>query len=211
MPPNIGSTSRNTTHRNTTHKEKRMEPASIFQAPRARITGVVYLLYFLTAILGQSLVSRKLDTLGDAVNLIAYGLYILLTLLFYLLFKPVNRSLSLVAAFFSLLGCIISILDLFHRAPAHITALPFFGIYCLLIGALIYQSTFLPRLLGWLMGFAGLGWLAFLSPPVAIHLALFIESLGILAEASLMLWLLLVGVNVPRWKRLSDAASSIPT
>jgi hypothetical protein len=189
-----------------------MQTGSIFGAPRARITGVIYLLYFLTAILGQALVSRKLDTLGDTVNLIAYGLYILLTLLFYFLFKPVNRSLSLVAAFFSLVGCAASILDLFHRAPAHISALPFFGIYCLLIGALIYQSTFLPRLLGWLMVLAGLGWLAFLSPPIARHFGLYIESLGIFAEASLMLWLLLVGVNVPRWKRLSDAeASSIPT
>jgi hypothetical protein len=189
-----------------------METGSIFGAPRARITGGVYLLYFLTAILGQALVSRKLDSLGDTVNLIAYGLYILLTLLFYFLFKPVNRSLSLVAAFFSLLGCTVGILDLFHRAPAHIGALPFFAIYCLLIGALIYQSTFLPRLLGWLMMFAGLGWLAFLSPAIATHFALYIESLGILAEASLMLWLLFVGVNVPRWKGLSDAgASSIPT
>jgi len=188
-----------------------MKTGSIFGAPRARLTGVVYLLYFLTAILGQSLVSRKLDTLGDTVNLSAYGLYVLLSLLFYFLFRPVNRSLSLVAAFFSLLGCTVSILDLFHRAPAHVSALPFFGIYCLLIGALIYQSTFLPRLLGWLMVLAGLGWLAFLSPPIAIHFALYIESLGIFAEASLMLWLLLVGVNVPRWKRLSQADATIRT
>ncbi len=188
-----------------------MGTGSIFGAPRARITGVVYLFYFLTAILGQAFVSRKLDTLGDAVNLSAYGLYILLTLLFYFLFKPVNRSLSLVAAFFSLVGCTVSILDLFHRAPAHVSALPFFGFYCLLIGALIYKSTFLPRFLGWLMVFAGIGWLAFLFPPVAEHLSLYIEILGILAEASLMLWLLLIGVNVPRWKKLADAATaSIP-
>jgi hypothetical protein len=105
----------------------------------------------------------------------------------------------------------VSILDLFHRTPAHISALPFFGIYCLLIGALIYQSTFLPRLLGWLMVLAGIGWLAFLAPPIAIHFAPYIEGLGILAEASLMLWLLLLGVNAPRWKRLSDADASIRT
>ena len=29
------------------------------QAPRARLTGVVYLLYFLTAIAGQTLTSRN--------------------------------------------------------------------------------------------------------------------------------------------------------
>jgi Domain of unknown function (DUF4386) len=184
-----------------------MEAGIISEAPRARITGIVYLLYFLTAILGEFLASRKLAH-GDTVNLLAYAFYILLTLLFYALFKPVNRSLSLVAAFFSLFGCTIGILDLLHRAPAHVGALPFFGFYCLLIGALIYKSTFLPRLLGWLMVFAGIGWLAFLFPPVAKHLSLYIEILGILAEASLMLWLLLIGVNVPRWKKLADAATA---
>jgi len=42
--------------------------------------------------------------------------------------------------------------------------LVFFGVYCLLIGYLIFRSAFLPRILGVLMGFAGLGWLTFLSP-----------------------------------------------
>ena len=41
--------------------------------PRARITGVVYLLYFLTAILAQFLVGRKLVAYGNATNLIATG------------------------------------------------------------------------------------------------------------------------------------------
>jgi hypothetical protein len=47
---------------------------------------------------------------------------------------------------------------------------------------------------------AGIGWLAFLAPPVAKYLSTYIEALGILAEASLMLWLVAKGVNVPRWK-----------
>jgi hypothetical protein len=44
-----------------------------------------------------------------------------------------------------------------------------------------------------------LGWLAFLSPRVESHLSIPIEAVGILAEASLMFWLLVKGVNVPRW------------
>ena len=47
----------------------------------------------------------------------------------------------------------------------------FFGVYCLLIGYLIFRSTFLPRILGVLMAFAGLGWLTFLSPPLANYLS----------------------------------------
>ena len=170
------------------------------RSPRARLTGAVYLIYFLTAILAQILVSRKLVVAGDAVNLIAYAFYITLTVLLYWLFKPVSRSVSLVAAVFSLAGCLIGVLDVFHRAPAQVNPLWFFGPYCVLLGYLILRSTFMPRLIGVLMVLAGLGWLAFLSSFVQQHLARLIEGLGVLAEASLMLWLLVVGVDEERWR-----------
>jgi len=167
--------------------------------PHARMTGVVYLLYFLTAIPAQLLASRKLVLYSEIVNLIAFAFYVGMTLLFYYLFRPVNRSLSGFAAFLSLAGCAIGVLGLFHLAPSHISPLWFFGPYCLLIGYLILRSTFLPRLLGVLMVLAGIAWLAFLSPPVEKHFSVYIEALGILAEASLMLWLIVMGVNVPHW------------
>ena len=167
--------------------------------PHARMTGVVYLLYFLTAIPAQLLASRKLVLYSEIVNLIAFAFYVGMTLLFYYLFRPVNRSLSGLAAFLSLAGCAIGVLGLFHLAPSHISPLWFFGPYCLLIGYLILRSTFLPRLLGVLMVLAGIAWLAFLSPPVEKHFSVYIEALGILAEASLMLWLIVMGVNVPHW------------
>ena len=72
---------------------------------RARITGIVYLLYFLTAVSGEVFVGRGRLVVFDVVNLIAHAFYIAVTLLFYYLFRPVNRSLSLLAAFFSLVGC----------------------------------------------------------------------------------------------------------
>jgi len=131
---------------------------------KARITGVVYLLYFLTAVSAEGFVGRGRLVLYYAVNLIAYAFYIAVTLLFYYMFKPVNGSLSLLAAFFSLVGCANDVLGLFNLAPYKTSSLVFFGPYCLLIGYLIFRSTFLPRILGVLMAFAGVGWLIFLSP-----------------------------------------------
>jgi len=119
------------------------------------------------------------------------------------MFKPVNRSLSLLAALFSLLGCANDLLSLFNVAPYKINSLVFFGPYCLLIGYLIFKSTFLPRILGVLMAFAGLGWLIFLSP-LAIHLSTYLKILGFVAEMSLMLWLLVMGVNIPKRKRKQE-------
>ena len=174
--------------------------------PRAGITGVVYLLYFLTAVSAEVFVGRGRLVLYDAVDLIAYALYIAVTLLFYYMFKPVNSNLSLLAALFSLAGCVGEVLRLFNLAPYKINALVFFGPYCLLLGFLIFRSTFLPRILGVLMVCAGLGWLIYMSP-LANHLTTYLKILGFLAEASLMLWLIVKGVNVQRWKEQASAAA----
>ena len=224
--------------------------------PRARITGVVYLLYFLTAVIGEFflrglvvdgdaaatanniLAHQPLFRLGFATGLIATACYIAVTALLYDLFKPVSRSLSLLAAFFSLVGCaILAFASLFQLAPlvvlggsqylsvfkeeqlralalmflelntqANNICVVFFGVYCLLLGYLIFRSVFLPRILGVGMALAGLGWLTFLSPPLANHLSPYNLVLGFLAELSLMLWLLVMGVNVQRWKEQANAA-----
>ena len=107
--------------------------AEAWTRPRARITGVVYLLYFLTAISAEVFVGRSRLVLYDAANLIAYAFYIAVTLLFYYMFKPVNRSLSLLAAFLSLAGCANDVLGVFNVAPYKINSLIFFGPYCLLL------------------------------------------------------------------------------
>ena len=104
--------------------------------PRARITGVVYLLYFLAAVLAvffirglvvsddaaatanNILAHERLFQLSVAVGLIGTALYIAVTVLFYGLFKPVNKTVSLLAAFFSLVGCAIQAFgSLFQIAP----------------------------------------------------------------------------------------------
>jgi hypothetical protein len=112
----------------------------------------------------------------------------------------------LLAALFGLLGCANDVLNLFHRAPYKINSLVFFGPYCLVLGYLIFRSIFLPRILGVLMMFAGAGWLIFRSP-FASHLSTYLQVLGFLAELSLCAWLLVMGVNVQRWKEQAGASA----
>jgi hypothetical protein len=175
--------------------------------PRARMTGAVYLLYFLTAISG-ALIGRHLPVYGKAITVFSMVCYAVLAVLLYYLFRPVNRSLSMLAAFLSLAGCVVATLGLFHIASRYVNPLLFFGIYCLLIGYLILRSTFLPRILGALMGLAGVGWLIFLFPSLPKPLSMGIMGLGILAEAALMLWLLVKGVHVQRWQEQGSVVRS---
>jgi len=187
-----------------------MEQVREVWRPRARMTGALYLLYFLTTILGMLLVSRGFAVSGNAINDFSTVCYLVVTFLFYVLFRPVSGSLSLLAALFSLGGCVDMSLGLFHL-DSSVNPLLFFGPFCLLIGYLIFRSSFLPRILGVLMAVAGLGWLAFLIPAVPHYLSVAIEVFGFLAELSLCLWLLAMGVNVEQWKQqASPAKTSIP-
>jgi hypothetical protein len=58
------------------------------------------------------------------------------------------------------------------------------------------------------MVFAGLGWLVYLLPAVPHYLSLAIMVLGFLAELSLCLWLLAMGVNVERWNKQAGATKA---
>ena len=86
-------------------------------------------------------------------------------------------------------------------------ALAFFGFYALLTGYLIIKSTFLPRILGVLSMVAGVGWLAFLYPPLGYRLFFYVAPLGLLGAAALILWLLVFGVNEQRWKQQQASAA----
>ena len=82
----------------------------------------------------------------------------------------------------------------------------FDGFYCLLVGYLIFRSTFLPRVLGVLMAIGGLGWLTYMSPPLANHLSPYNLASGILGQESVMLWLLVMAVNEQRWEEQASPA-----
>jgi hypothetical protein len=98
----------------------------------ARSAGVFYLLNIVTGSLSLFFATRGVEGLGAAFNLAATGCYVLVTLLFFSLFKPVDRTLSLIAACFSMVGCTIAALGVFQLAPAGISPLVFFGAYVVL-------------------------------------------------------------------------------
>ena len=90
-----------------------------------------------------------------------------------------------------------------RMSPIDINPLAFFGVYCVLLGYLVYKSTYLPQWLGLLMMFGGAGWLTFAIPSVARALQPYNFGPGILAEGVLTLWLLIAGVNEQRWNAMT--------
>jgi hypothetical protein len=224
---------------------------------KARMAGACQLLEAITATFGQVIVLNKLVVSGNAAataanilgherlfwlgfasSLMGVAFHIAWALLSYVLLKPVNRSLSLLAAFFVLMACAMQALtSLLYLAPLLIlqggsslsafTAeqlqslalvflrlnayafqidLVFFGFWCILTGYLIFRSTFLPRVLGVLVAISGLGWVTYLYPPLANHLSPFITAASALGEIPMELWLIVMGVNVQRWREQASAA-----
>src|SRR5215471_5627739 len=238
----------------TVMAERTVEVSPRFQA---RMAGVIALITTTTGF--AAIVSGNLVVPGSAAatahNILAHEtlyrfacagdvialLYIAYTLLLYNVFRPVSRSLSLLAAFFSLVGCAIGAINsLLLLAPLVVLegapsltafkadqvqdlalvllnvhaqgssiALVLFGTYNLLIGFLIFRSTFLPRILGVLLAFSGMCYLinsfaTFLSPAFASHLVPYILIPGV-AELLLALWLVVFGVNLERWREQQAA------
>jgi hypothetical protein len=84
-------------------------------------------------------------------------------------------------------------------------SLTFFGVFCALIGFLIFRSKFFPAILGLLMMAAGLTyWInsfrLFLALPIP-----YLPWVTLIAELSLALWLLVVGVNEAKWRARAQA------
>lgn len=123
---------------------------------KARIAGAFYVFSVLSAIFFEMFLRGKM---GYAANFIQMSGMVAVTLLSYYIFKAVNRSLSLLAASFNLVGLMFEALRLNSQGVN--IAVVFHGIFCMLIGFLIYRSTFLPRILGALIAFGGLSWLSY--------------------------------------------------
>ncbi len=170
---------------------------------RARVAGSFYAVTVLTSL--YAYFPGRGTHLGHAAGLIAGGAYLAVTLLLYELFKPVSRTLSSLAALFSVVGVARTDNSIF-----------FFGFYCILLGCLIYRSTFIPRALGVLMALAGLGLLvnnlSNLLPSGMMHVVSTIGfSLDGIGEILFTLWLLIIGVNVQKWEAEATHIGGAPS
>jgi Domain of unknown function (DUF4386) len=189
------------------------------------------------------LASESLYRLDITANIVAAGAYVVVTLLLYELLKPVSRTLSLLAAFFSIVGiasawialvCDAAPLVLLHAIQsasassaatvqtvafaslklsgvAATAGLVFFGVYCALVGYLLFNSGFFPRTLGVLMSIAGACYLvnsfATLLAPALAHRLWFIPFGALIGEGAFTLWLLIAGINEPKWHERASGAS----
>lgn len=161
---------------------------------KARTAGFFYMVSVLSAIFAEAFIRGRLLY---AVGLVPVLCFALVTLLLYSIFQAVNRNVALIAAVFNLVGLFFEAIE---RHPLGVNAaLMFHGVYCLLIGYLVFRSLFLPRIFGVLIALAGLAWI-FISPPAHLSHSLhtYAQALGFAGEGSFMLWLLLLGVNLDK-------------
>ena len=225
----------------------------------ARIAGLMFLLSLVAGGFGEAYVPSRLivsaDATATAANIRNFDfLYrlgfagflveslcdITLALILYALLKPVSKELSLLAAFFGLIGtALFAFAELFYFAPQLIMrgsgylqsfspdqlntfvllSLKFYGYAGMIFTAyygmgwivrsyLIFRSGYLPRFLGVLMAIGGVGFVVrnfalILAPAYASDVLLMLMFPGGLI---LTVWLLVKGVDVPKWNAKVNAA-----
>ena len=232
----------------------------------ARIAGGLYLVNIVAGGFAIGVVSAVLVVPGNAVAtaqniqahelLYRFGLVahiitdltnVPLAVIFYELFKVVDRRLALLDVFFILVATAVESAGLLNQfAPllllhggqyasvlstqqlqalaylpidsqtiSYSISTVFFGFDILTIGYLVFRSGFLPRTVGMLLALDGLSYLVYsfanlLAPDFASHLVPWVQLPTVLGEGSFCVTLLVIGVNLPRWKERAAAAATAP-
>lgn len=232
----------------------------------ARIGGVLYLVIICLGFFGEAYVRNVIVVPGNpaatAANLAAnsslwrFGIVgdviehicdVGLLWIYYLLLRPVNRNLVVLAVFFDLIQLSVYIASkLYLMAPlfllgdaAYLKAFPteqlqalaylsikthelgfglgliFFGFECVIVGYLIFKSTFLPKSLGVLLQIAGVCYLVnsfamMISPRLQDVLFPAILLPSLIGELALCLWLILKGVDEQKWNKKALTLSPRP-
>lgn len=225
----------------------------------ARVAGVLFLLSIVAGGFGEAYVPSRLIVSGDPTATVAnikgfdflyrlgFAAFLIeslcditLALILYSLLKPVSKQLSLLAAFFGLIGtALFAFAELFYFAPLVIMkgsgylqtfspdqlnslallSLKFYGFAGMIFTAyygmswivrayLIFRSGYLPRFIGVLMAIGGIGFVVrnfamILAPAYASDVLLMLMFPGGLILA---VWLLVKGVDGPKWNAKANAA-----
>jgi hypothetical protein len=226
----------------------------------ARIAGVLFLISAVAGGFGEFIVPSQVVVSGDATatanNIraseslfrLGFASYLVealcdvsLTLVLYVLLRPVHRNVALLAVFFRLVSTAVFGVGevFFYSAPPLILggadylktfspeqldtlaylslrlfgygtgiAFVFYGVGSLVFAYLMFRSGYLPRLLGVLLAVSGLGFvtrtfLLILAPAYASSVLLVPTALAGLALTG---WLLVRGVDVPRWEQRAALA-----
>jgi hypothetical protein len=228
----------------------------------ARMAGALYLINILGGAFAITIVPAMLVVEGDlaataqniqthellyrsglAAHVVVTMTNVPLAVLFYELFKVVNRRVALLVAFFIVVATAVEAAGLLNQfaplvllgngpyagalSPAQLQALAylpgdlassqyalhtvFFGLDILCFAYLVLRSGFLPRAIGVLLAIDGLAYLCYsftyiLAPGAAAQLVPWIQLPALVGEGSLCLWLLVVGIDVDRWKEQARAA-----
>jgi hypothetical protein len=240
-----------------------MTSASVTTSPQvyARIGGLLYLIIIIAGITGELVVRGSIVVPGDAAatgnnviaspslwragiagDLIMHVCDVGVMLVFYVLLRPVNRNLALLAVLFNLIQTSVLVankINLLQPAlllsnaaylsafsPQQLQALAyvslrthdygfgfgliFFGFECMVVGYLIFQSGYLPKVLGVLMQLAGVCYLTdsftLILYPTVTSSRLFLVVLlpPLVAELSLALWLVFKGVDLTKWAERAE-------
>ena len=228
----------------------------------ARTAGVLILLSTVFGVVGEAWIPSKIivptDAAATAANVTAFDFLfrlgfasylveavcdVTLAIIFYVLLRPVGRTLALLTAFLGLISTTLyAVAEAFYFAPSLILGgadflkafspeqlnalallsfrlfnriagifLGFYGLGWVLRGYLIFRSGYLPRVLGVLAALAGLGFIAqnILIVLAPAHASTFLLLPMAVSGMALMVWLLVRGVDVPRWEAGQAAAAPV--
>ena len=229
----------------------------------ARIGGILYLLIIAAGLFaefvrkrfivpgnGAATASNITDhafmfRLGIAADLSTFVCAVALTIILYVLLKPVNRYAALLMLGFNVVQDAIgglnvlntyrplqllggaaylkvfsreqleamALLSLHTHSVGFNIAMMFFGCSCVALGYLIFTSGLFPRALGVLMAIAGVSYLTLstaqlLSPRLASMLFPSILVPAFIGELSFAVWLTVKGVNLARWREMTERGGS---
>ena len=154
-----------------------------------------------------------------------------LTMIYFVLFRPVSRELNLLTTFLRLIAIeiqfdalhnlwvalfpletepLLTMMSIRAHGYEYSIALLLFGVCFLVHGYLIRVSRFLPRILGTLIQIAGVCYVVnslalFLTPTFQNRIFPFVLLPSFVGELSLALWLLIKGVDADAWRAVNSA------